>query len=261
MNPNWIGVIASILSLVGFVVAYRFAEQLQSKNKVCMGVLACVLALPGASFAVYYAHVLPETAWYYQFRSLRNTEWLVVLIGLAGGVMASILPRFLLTVPLLGVVGLSVAPFVKPFLGPLGDGALVDRWEEGICKQSTGSTCGAASVATILRSFGAEMTERDLAVAAHSYAGGTEAWYLARAVRERGFKARFQFADGFEPGMTFPAVVGVRWGTIGHFIPIMGKHGNQFVIGDPTVGRETLSSDALHERYEFTGFYMVIDEG
>ena len=26
------------------------------------------------------------------------------------------------------------------------------------------------------------------------------------------------------------------------------------------LGKETLSSDGLHERYEFTGFYMVINE-
>ena len=71
---------------------------------------------------------------------------------------------------------------------------------------------------------------------AHSYAGGTEAWYLARAVRARGFKVRFQFAEGFDPGMAFPAVVGVRWGEIGHFIPIMSMQGDKYVIGDPTVG-------------------------
>ena len=76
-----------------------------------------MFALPGASFAAYYAHVLPETAWYYQFRSLRHTEWLVMLIGVAGGVIAAVLPRVLLTLPLLGVAVLSAVPFVKAFLG------------------------------------------------------------------------------------------------------------------------------------------------
>ena len=260
MNPNWIGVLAAALSLIGFVMAYRYAEKLETKQKICVGVLACVLALPGASFVVYYAHLLPEFGWYYQFRSLRHTEWLIVPIGVAGGVIASLLPRVVLTLPLLGVAGFSIVPYVKPFLGPLDDGALVDRWEEGVCKQSTGSTCGAASVATILRSFGADVSERELAVDAHSYAGGTEAWYLARAVRERGFKAFFQFGEGFDPEKTLPAVVGVRWGSIGHFIPILAKQGDRFIIGDPTVGKEMLSRDALHERYEFSGFYMMISE-
>jgi len=260
MNPNWIGVLAAALSLIGFVIAYRYAEKLETKQKICVGVLACVLALPGASFAVYYAHILPESVWYYQFHSLRYTEWFVVMIGVAGGVIASFLPRVVLTLPLLGVAGFSIVPFVKPFLGPLDDGALVGRWEEGVCKQSTGSACGVASVATILRSLGANVSEGELAVDAHSYAGGTEAWYLARAVRKRGVRVHFQFAKGLDPEMKLPGVVGVRWGSIGHFIPILGKAGDQYVIGDPTVGKETLSSDALHERYEFTGFYMVISK-
>lgn len=135
---------------------------------------------------------------------------------------------------------------------------LANEWEDGICLQSTPSTCGAASAATILKHFGEDTTESELAAKAHSYSGGTEAWYLARAARSRGFDVRFGFAQGFAADADFPAVVGVRLGSVGHFIPILRREGDQFLIGNPLQGRELLSREELLKRYDFTGFYMPI---
>ena len=117
-----------------------------------------------------------------------------------------------------------------------------------------------ASLATIMKSFGVEVTEPELAVEAHSYRGGTEAWYLARAARRRGFDARFDFTIGLGPEENFPAVAGVRLGSIGHFIPILERDGDEFVIGDPLEGRERISKQQLLSRYRFTGFFMTIDK-
>jgi ABC-type bacteriocin/lantibiotic exporter with double-glycine peptidase domain len=116
-------------------------------------------------------------------------------------------------------------------------------------------------VATILRSYGVIVTESQLAREAHSYAGGTEAWYLARAVRALGCDARFRFASGFDPEIPFPAVAGVRLGPDGHFIAILSREGDRFRIGDPLTGREVLSRSELLEHYNFTGFYMAITKG
>ena len=102
------------------------------------------------------------------------------------------------------------------------------------------------------------MTESELAAEAHSYAGGTEAWYLARAARSRGFDVNFEFSPGFSPEDGLPAVVGVRLGYIGHFIAILGQEGDKFVIGDPLNGRELLSREELEQRYDFTAFHMQI---
>ena len=125
--------------------------------------------------------------------------------------------------------------------------------------QSTSSTCGAASSASVLRHFGIVVTEARLAAEAHSYSGGTEAWYLARVLRSRGLLVRFESGSGIPPDQCLPAVVGVRLGSVGHFIAIIGREGDRFIVGDPLRGRELLSRDALLERYEFTGFRMVID--
>ena len=223
-----------------------------------MALTSIILAIPGASFTAYYAHVLPEPSWYYEFRSWRGTECLLVVLGVAGGLVASLLPRILLMVPLFGAAAFATAPILKPLVRPIPEGALKDKWDSEVCLQSTPSTCGVASVATILRTFGVTVTESQLAREAHSYVGGTEAWYLARAVRQRGCGARFDFRSGFDPEIPLPAVVGVRLGGVGHFIPILSRGGGQFQIGDPLNGRETLSRDTLLERYVFTGFYMPI---
>lgn len=182
----------------------------------------------------------------------------MVFVGVVGGFFATLLPRLLLALPLLGVMTISVAPILKPLIGPLAESEMKDKWDGEVCLQSTGSTCGAASTATILKLLGVEATESEIAKEAHSYSGGTEAWYLARAARSRGCDVEFDFGSGFSPEGGMPAVVGVRLGSIGHFIPVLGREGERFVIGDPLQGREVLTLEELEKRYDFTGFHMRV---
>jgi len=228
------------------------------KRRMIFFFLALVAAIPGASFAAYYAHIFPEPSWYDEFRSIKGTELLIVFLGVAGGLAASLLPRMLLAFPLFGVAAFSVVPWIKPFIAPISSGAFRDEWDGEVCLQSTSSTCGAASTASILKRFGINVTESELAAEAHSYAGGTEAWYLARAVRSRGLDADFIFRSGFHPESGLPAVVGVRLGSIGHFIAVLGQEGADFIVGDPLRGRELLSRDELQKRYRFTGFHLRV---
>ena len=179
-------------------------------------------------------------------------------VGVAGGLVATLLTRRILILPLLGVAAFSIAPVIKPFIGPIPANVLQDEWKGEICLQSTPSTCGAASTATIIKYLGGEATEPELAAKAHSYTGGTEAWYLARAARSRGFQVEFtNFSDSL-PVDELPALVGVMLGSVGHFIPILGQEGDRFIVGDPLRGRELMSQDKLLQRYELTGFLMRI---
>lgn len=256
MNPNWLGIISAILTFVAFLATYRATTGIPGKKRIMLGMLALVAAIPGASFAFFYTQILPETAWYYEFRSIPGVELLLVFLGVAGGLVATFLPRMLLGFPLFAVAAFSIVPFIKPFVGPIPDGKLRAKWDGDVCLQSTSSTCGAASTATILKRYGVDATESEIAAEAHSYTGGTEAWYLARAARSRGFDVDFVFTSGFTPETGLPAIVGVRLGSIGHFIPILGRDGDLFVVGDPLRGRELLSREELIRRYKFTGFHM-----
>jgi len=258
MNPNWIGTLCAAGALALFFLTHRFSTDLPPWKKILFALLATLFALPGASFAFYYTHLLPESAWYYEFRSRSGTELLLLPLGIAGGLIASLLPRRLLILPLFGVAAFAIVPILKPFIRPIPAGTLNDQWDGTVCLQSTPSTCGAASVATILRSYDVTLSESQIAQAAHSYAGGTEAWYLARAVRAQGCDARFHFSSGFDSEISLPAVAGVRLDGFGHFIALLSREGDRFQIGDPLRGRETLSRAELLARYKFTGFYMPI---
>jgi hypothetical protein len=258
MNLNWLGIISIILALAAFFVTFRTAKKLPTKAKIFVTFVAMIVALPTASFSVYYAHVIPEASWYYELRSIAGSEFLMGFVGIAGGMVATLVPRIMLTLPLLGVVVLSVVPIIKPLIGPIPRASFQDQWDGVVCLQSTPSTCGAASTATILKYFGENVTEAAIATEAHSYSGGTEAWYLARAFRSRGYDAKFSFRAGFTPEDGLPAIVGVMMGSAGHFIAIIEHNGDKYLIGDPLRGREVLSRAELERRYKFTGFHMQI---
>lgn len=256
MNANWSAISCAFLACAAFILVYWTTGKLALRWRVVLASAALLAAVPGASFALYYTHLIPETAWYYEFRSTVGVELALVMVGVAGGLAATLLPRLLLGVPFIGSAVLCIVPSIKPFLGPLGK--LEDQWKDGVCLQSTPSTCGAASTATVLSDLGGNTGEEELAMQAHSYAGGTEAWYLARAARIRGYDVRFDFGDGFKTEGILPAVVGVRLGAMGHFIAVLGREGEKFVIGDPLVGREVLSLEEMKQRYVFTGFHMRV---
>ncbi|MFT4689105.1 MAG: hypothetical protein ACI9OD_001309 [Limisphaerales bacterium] len=93
----------------------------------------------------------------------------------------------MLILPLLAVTGFSIAPVIKPFIGPLPTGSLSNEWENGVCLQSSPSTCGVASMATILQHFGEEVSEPVLAAEPHSYVGGTEVTGYAQFDFEKNF--------------------------------------------------------------------------
>lgn len=260
MNLNWLGILSAALAVVAFLVTHRVLEKKSVRIRVIVSLLSIVAAIPALSFSVYYAHVFPELGWYFEFRSLVGTELLIVFLGIAGGAVASLLPRILVILPLLGVVVFSVVPFIKPMIGPIRQSDFEDDWDAGICLQTTPSTCGLASTATILRYFGGDETEAELAAEAHTYSRGTEAWYLARAIRSRGLDVSFDFKAGFLPEEGLPAVVGVRLGSIGHFIAIVGMENDKFVVGDPLEGRELMTLEELNQRYVFTGFHMRVSK-
>ena len=258
---NYLGLLAVALSIVTFALVYRqLRARSTSVRLLTLSVLA-LLAVPSILFAIYYLHILPEHAWFYTFHSWRGTEFLVLFLGGAGGALATLLPRFLLAFPLAAVIGLGIIPHLKPLLGPLPESAFRERWKGATCLQSTPSTCGAASVATILRHLGVTTTEQAVARAAFSYTGGTEAWYLARYVRSRGLAAHFSFQPSFAPEVGLPALVGVRFGALGHFIAVLGVKDGQVSFADPLSGPAQLPLEQFQQRYQFTGFHMVVAPG
>jgi len=258
MNVNSTAVAAAIFTLCAFALTYSRATNISRRARIFWLIGISILSLPGASFAFYYTHLLPETSWYYQFRSITGTEFLVIPLGIVGGLIAASLPRPLLILPLLATTALCVVPFIKPIIGPFANDQLSENWAGDVCLQSTGSTCGPASLATVLNHLGTKLTEAVIVERAHTYRNGTEAWYLARIARAEGYHPKFDFHQAYNPNVPTPCIAGVRLGAIGHFIPILEITDTTVTIADPLRGKETLSRAELLDRYTFTGFYLVI---
>jgi ABC-type bacteriocin/lantibiotic exporter with double-glycine peptidase domain len=173
----------------------------------------------------------------------------------------SIASRWLSPKMLLPVLALLLlVPYIKPLLAPLPV-TLQDRWSEGVCLQSTPSTCGPASAGTILRYFGISASESELARECFSYGAGTENWYITRALRKRGLKAHYVIRAAQPAEIPYPCIAGTRLGGSGgpgHFVAILEREKARYIIGDPLVGRLSLTPEELHAQYFLTGFFLVI---
>lgn len=255
---NVTGIIAGVAAILSFALTYYVLGSRTARTRGAFLALFLLLSIPSLLVAAYYLKVLPERAWFYTLRASAGSELLIVFAGCAAGAAATFLPRLLMALPLSGLIAVGAIPYLKPLIMPLADSDFQETWKDGACLQSTSSTCGPASVSTILRRLGGDASEKEAARAAHTYQNGTEAWYLARYVRSKGFKAEFVFKEGFSPEVGLPAVIGVKLGDIGHFIPVLAANGKEVVIADPLQGEERIPMDEFLRRYGFTGFHMVI---
>ena len=255
--------IAILLFWLGIKVGQKVINPL-IRNLLIL--LATVLAVPGILFAAYYTKLLGEPIWLYEFRSWPETELTAGGLGLILGLIHQLrhkhpfLQRQLrvATVPVILAVMLAV-PYLKPVVRPLDIRQLQERWQDGVCIQSTPSTCGPLSAATILRLIGKNVTEAELARDSFTYAGGTENWYLARALRKRGCIVEFRKVAPGTKDFPTPSIAGVKiqQGS-GHFIALTGRDGANYIGGDPLGGKFSAPLSELKAEYTFTGFFLII---
>jgi len=265
LNPMmWpTAVCAAVLLVVGAAWQRRSGTRLAAIGAFALGL---VLAVPALLYALYYLHLFDDAAWFYDLRAARGTELLAGGIGFPTGYLAAASARGSRRGRLVqsGAIAVTAAvllvPYSKPLLMPLDLGNVQDRWRDGVCLQSTSATCGPACAATLLRHAGIEATEGQMAKECFSYARGTENWYMARALRRRGLRVAFA-ADRAEPEeLRYPAIAGVRLGRNGpgHFVTVLGREGDGYVVGDPLRGRVRVALEDRSGPYFFTGFFMVV---
>ena len=231
-------------------------------NRLALTVAGFALAAPGLLFDLYYFHLFDRAAWFYNFRAVRFSELATCGRGLAAGALHS----WLRSTSLGGKVAVPATlfvlvfiPFAKPILVPLDFDRLQDRWSSEVCLQSTPSTCGPASAATVFRALGKTASEKQLATECFTYSGGTEIWYIARAFRRRGFSAQIFTQSTDSVSFPSPAIAGVvLGGGAGHFIAILGDAPTQVTLGDPLKGRLIVNKAELQHIYHFTGLFLVI---
>lgn len=224
-------------------------------------VVSIILFIPAFLYIFYYLHWMDDAVWYYQFRALPGTELLAAGAGVLSGVIGSVCKKYKLLsnsfILCLLILGIFI-PYCKSALFPVDYSSLENKWRNGFCLQSSNSTCGPASAATILGCYGIPVTEAELAKECYSYIGGTEIWYIARALEKRGFRCRFAIDKKDEiHDFPYPCIAGINIGA-GHFITIIDKEQDAYIIGDPLVGRKSIKTEDVFRRINFTGFFLVV---
>lgn len=261
MNPLFYPVVA--LAALLFVAGYRAGMRAGTLPlRWVWYAVAGACAVPAVLFAVYYLHLFDDAVWFYRFRSLPYTELSASGAGLLAGLLYAWGARrsygLRVLVPVMLVAGLFV-PYMKAVVAPLDLTRLEARCRDGVCLQTAPSTCGPASAASILRMFDFAESEKTLAEEAYTSSGGTENWYLARAIRRRGFPVEYVVLGRPVARLPHPSVAGVTLpGGTGHFISILTETDQAYVIGDPMHGKLTVPKARLAQAYDFTGFFMVV---
>ncbi len=221
-----------------------------------------ILGTPGFLFALYYLHWFDNAKWFYEFRSIPLSELTAAGAGLFAGAISELTKNIKFPARSFFLIsflcfGISI-PYLKPILGPLDYQKIQNKWERDVCMQSTFSTCGAACAATVFKTLGINLTEREIAKECFSCEGGTENWYVARLFRKMGFQIKYRIEKGLPQDLHTPAIAGVLVGGAGHFIAIQDQTEQTFITGDPLSGYREIPKDKITTAFKFTGFFMEV---
>lgn len=193
---------------------------------------------------------------------------LAVPAGLLFGVASRRLPRASDRRAIVALSAVAAVYFVKAGWwmvapGVAGIGATnVDA--HGVCRQSTGYTCVAASMVTMLRAHGVLCEEEELARLAYTQVGGgaTDSralWALEQKLAGTGLRPAYRRLDG--PGIIAaakPCMVQLDWGFfVSHMVPVMSATPETVVIGDPLSGPREMSMAEFMRQWKGTAIMLV----
>jgi len=247
------------MEIGGYVAAALLAHAVLRSRRRLAAIVAVAAILLGIG-AIALDFVPEQILWPTE---LLSQEWIGLAFGAIGGLAIGAASAAVRTLPsrvtrgaVIGVfafTGLALALYYRtseiflPF-----EPSSENRWKGDVCLQTSGTTCGAASLATCLRVLGVSATEHDLARAANTSQEGSLISDLARAARHRGVKAVFLQGDAVS-NIPLPAIAQTTISGVPHFVAIV-EHDGQRVIADPLGGYRPLNSKG----YTWTGVFMSL---
>lgn len=161
MFDIYLGIVVSLsISSLAFLLAYRLG-QLTSARLVNLLTTALVLVLVLYIRDIWNSQTVANYLPYSNLIIIGN--WLVPTVAVLGGLAWNRLPgrlwrRGILVGSMLGVAGYSL---IHPLRGEVPH--CDNRWESGVCLQSTNASCSPASAATLLRCYDIPATEQEMA--------------------------------------------------------------------------------------------------
>ena len=263
MHPPAMAALTVFVAFCLFCLGLIFAAKLTSLPwRLFLLSVAVLLSIPSILYIFYYTHFMDGAVWYYNLRTQPNTELLASGLGFLAGILSALWKPESLTqraaIPVITLIVLLI-PFLKPLFDPLNYAGLNANCPEEVCMQSTPSTCGPSSAATILKMYGDTTSERELAESSFTSHSGTEIWYLARALQRRGYVTQVIVQSVPAPLPPLPAIAGVTLpGGAGHFVALLSQKNGQVTVADPVTGEIQIPSSDVPKTYHLTGFFLTV---
>lgn len=261
VNPNYF--IALIMGSIIYFISISYFSKYHPyiEKKYSLILLVIIFTLMSLLIpAGYISDFIGENPYYAYFRAYPYTELLVVLIAPLAGLITQFIVYLCGKKVFFYCLGFATlllyisTPFIKPIIRPLPK-QMNDKWYENIALQTTKSTCGPASLATIMNYYGDKGSETNIARAAFSSASGTENWYLARYAEQHGYQYRF-LRETILSNIPTPAIIGVKLGRAGHFITLLSHDDQYYTVADSLSGLHTLTEQDFNKKYRFNGFVL-----
>jgi hypothetical protein len=208
-------------------------------------------------------------------------DWLPPAVALLAGlawrrVPGRALRKSALVLPLIGVCAFRSYRRVGGGPPPLGE----DRWKQGVCLQTSQTSCSAAAAATLLRAHGIDATEAEMARLCLTREGGTTMHGVYRGLRLKtdGGPWKVEVFRGDVAALRAragPAILSVRldrgggvdpryerlWGWtpgLKHTVVFYGfRSEGKTEIGDPSVGREHWRTEDVRVLWHGDGMRLV----
>jgi hypothetical protein len=243
-----------VLGALGFVLGWRL-------GKVAVGL---VLILARAFFAHFPA--IEYLLFPYDFYAVIRPWWAVPVATLVLGVgvhhMSTPLARKLVGVFALGLYLSCVQRlWITATFDPETVTGVV---RNGICKQTTHYTCGAAAAAMLLDSHGVQVTEREMAEVCWTNGfTGTDSFCVARGLRNKlaGTKRVVNVVElDWEElvARKEPSVVTIHFSTfIDHWVIVRSASEERVEVGDPLAGNTSYSKGKFLAKW--TGLTVTAD--
>jgi hypothetical protein len=186
------------------------------------------------------------------------------------------LRKALMLMPMVGVALFKTyAPALTHDIPTLGD-----RWDHGVCRQTSKESCSAAAAATLLSLHGIVATEQEMAQLCRTTHHGTTMLGLYRGLKLktagtrwdvevfhgsvqqlRGLGGPFLVSVGLKRGQTdVDPRYGREWGWpvgLKHTVVIVDYPGPEVEIADPAVGHEHWSSKDLETLFYDEGLRLI----
>ena len=196
---------------------------------------------------------------------------ILVLFGIFAALSACVIKRKLhlvLLISMVPAIGVSLW-FCVTYFGP----SIWIRHElrnlqttfskDGICKQTTGFTCGPAAAVTVLRQMGVEAQESDLAIASKcNLKNGTTYENLASAIKKLYGKKdidcsirNFDSINQLKEICPMIAVIKLS-SAVDHYTAVLEVTEDKVIAGDPIVGKKEWTYEDFRKKWRFVGIII-----